>query len=310
MKYFKYIIKSIITKLLSPIFIKLPIYNQLVFKYCPVNSKGWEGSNFSINYLLFRLIDSTFWYYYWDLPNYERKYYQEKLMGGDIGINWAKHYEWDKNSTFPPQRGEIKVGSLDFHDSMPIYEKLDSFLDGAKNPLCIIQIGASSGKEISYFSSKHKNHIFYYTDIYDSVTNYAKSNLKLPNLEFITCSAENIPIIVEMTDKHNVLIFSSGSSQYVYPEDIDLLFDRLSKINKNIYLFFNEPGNDLLNDPITFEGSYPRANFSYTHNYSYYANKHEFLIKEWQKISPYTPQHKLPLHKGIVLLFGMFTNAK
>ena len=309
MKYFKYMIKSIIKKLFSTIIKKLPIYNQLVFKYCPVNSKEWDGSNFSINYLLYRLTTTTFWDDYWNLSYYERKYYQEKLMGGDVGINWAKYY-MNKRPTFPPQRGEIKVGSLDFHDSSPIYEKLDSFLDGAKNPFCIIQIGASSGKEISYFSSKHKNHIFYYTDIYDSVTNYAKSNLKLPNLEFITCAAENIPIIVEMTDKHNVLIFSSGSSQYVYPEDIDLLFDRLSKINKNIYLFFGEPGNDLLNDPITFEGSYRRGNFSYTHNYSYYANKHKFLIKEWQKISPYTPQHNFPMHKGSIHLFGMFTNAK
>ena len=53
-------------------------------------------------------------------------------MGGDIGINWAKYYA-DKPPPFPPQRGEIKVGSLDFHDSNPIYEKLDSFLDGEKN---------------------------------------------------------------------------------------------------------------------------------------------------------------------------------
>ena len=135
-------------------------------------------------------------------------------------------------------------------------------------------------------------------------------NLKLPNLEFITCAAENIPIIVEMTDKHNVLIFSSGCATYVYPEDIDLFFARLSKINKNIYLFFSEPGNDLLNDPITFEGSYTLGNFSYTHNYSYYANKHGFLIKEWQKIYPYTPHHNFPLKKGTIHLFGMFTNAK
>ena len=311
-------IKSIIKKLFSPIIKKLPIYNQLVFKYCAISSQvrlhnqsisEWKGSILSINYLFFRIIHFTFWYYYWDLPYFERKYYQEKLMGGDIGINWAKDYA-DKHSTFPPQIGEIKVGSLDFHDSSPIYEKLDSFLDGAKNPFCIIQIGASSGKEISYFSSKHKNHIFYYTDIYDSVTNYAKSNIKLPNLEFITCAAENIPIIVQMIDNNNILIFSSGSSQYVYPEDIDLFFARLSKINKKIYLFFSEPGNELLNDPITFEGSYLWGNFSYTHNYSYYANKHEFLIKEWQKISPYTPQHNFPMHKGTVGLFGMFTNAK
>ena len=303
-------IKSIFKKLFSPIIKKLPIYNQFVFKYCAVNSKGWKGSKFKINYLLFRLITSTFWYYYWDLPNYERKYYQEKLMGGDIGINLAKHYAGDRNSTFPPQRGEIKVGSLDFHDVNPIFKKIDSFLQNQKTTLSVIQIGASSGKEISYFSSKYKNHIFYFTDIYDSVTNYAKSNLKLPNLEFITCAAENIPIIVQMIDNNNVLIFSSGSSQYIFPEDIDLFFARLSKINKNIYLFFNEPGNDFLNDPITFEGSYPRANFAYTHNYSYYANKHEFLIKEWQKISPYTPQHNFPMHKGTVHLFGMFTNAK
>ena len=113
-----------------------------------------------------------------------------------------------------------------------------------------------------------------------------------------------------MIDQNNVLIFSSGSSQYVYPEDIDLFFARLSKINKNIFIFISEPGNDLLNDPITFEGSYPRANSSYTHNYWYYANKHGFLIKEWQKISPYTPQHKFLIHKGTVHLFGIFTNTK
>ena len=45
-------IKSIIKKLFSPIIKKLPIYNQFVFKYCIVNSKGWKGSKFSINYLL------------------------------------------------------------------------------------------------------------------------------------------------------------------------------------------------------------------------------------------------------------------
>ena len=37
---------------------------------------------------------------------------------------------------------------------------------------------------------------------------------------------------------------------------------------------------------------------------------HEFLIKEWQKKSPYTSQHNFPIHKGTVHLFGMFTNAK
>ena len=53
-------------------------------------------------------------------------------MGGDTGVKWAIHYEWEKNSTFLPQRGEIKVGSIDFHDSYPIYEKIDSFLDEQK----------------------------------------------------------------------------------------------------------------------------------------------------------------------------------
>ena len=41
-------------------------------------------------------------------------------MGGDIGINWAKQYAYDKNSTFPPQRH----GSLDFHDAFPIFKAM------------------------------------------------------------------------------------------------------------------------------------------------------------------------------------------
>ena len=46
-------------------------------------------------------------------------------------------------------------------------------------------------------------------------------------------------------------------------------------------------------------------------NYEILSKKNEyFLIKEWQKISPYTPQHNFPMHKGSIHLFGMFTNAK
>ena len=40
MKYFKYMIKSIIKKLFSPIIKRIPIYNQLVFKYCHVQLGG------------------------------------------------------------------------------------------------------------------------------------------------------------------------------------------------------------------------------------------------------------------------------
>jgi len=113
---------------------------------------------------------------------------------------------------------------------------------------------------------------------------------------------------VALVAEENVIVLSSGSSQYIYPEHLEVMFDRLSKIgkNKNLQVIFSEPGNDTLSDPLSIIGSEPRGNFSYTHNYSYYAQKNGFDELEWRKICPYTPQEDFPNKLGTIQLYGRF----
>jgi hypothetical protein len=282
----------------------LPGYQYLVLKYCSIGSTQHRPK------LLWRLIQSAFFQQYWTLPVGERSDAQKRLMGDAHGVNWANHYQAFLQDQFPPSRGTYNVGELDFHDANPIYEKVDDYLDGLNHTCAVIQLGASSGKEIAYFAQKHPGHIFYYSDIYDSVTAYASSVHQHSNLNFFTASAEYLHIIASLTDARSVLVFSAGSSQYVYPEHLDLMFQRLSSLKeKEIIFALSEPADNIAINPLTFEGSQPRGNFSYTHNYSYYALKYGFEQLEWRMISPY-PLEQYPERWRAVQLFGIFRQSQ
>ena len=138
------------------------------------------------------------------------------------------------------------------------------------------------------------------------MTAYASNVHKHPNLKFFPASAEYLYLIASLTNTRSVLLFSLGSAQYVYPEHLELMFERLSLLKeKEIVFTMLEPGDNLEIDPLTFEGSKPRRNFSYTHNYRHYALKYGFEELEWRMISPY-PLEKYPDRPGTVHLFGIF----
>ena len=46
------------------------------------------------------------------------------------------------------------VGALDFRDAVLVFDRICRFLKEAKDECSIIQIGASSGKDIVYFAKK------------------------------------------------------------------------------------------------------------------------------------------------------------
>jgi len=296
---FKSLLRTLLRSI-SPVTRLLPGYQYLVLKYCSIGSTQHSPK------LLSRLIKEAFWLTYWKLPVGERADAQKRLMGDAHSVNWANHYQAFLHDQFPPSRGTYNVGELDFHDANPIYAKVDDYLDSLSDTCAVVQLGASSGKDIAYFAQKHPGHIFYYSDIYDSVTAYASSVHQHSNLNFFTASAEYLHIIASLTDARSVLVFSAGSSQYVYPEHLDLMFQRLSSLKeKEIIFAFSEPANNIAINPLTFEGSQPRGNFSYTHNYSYYALKYGFEQLEWRMISPY-PLEMYPERRGTVHLFGIF----
>lgn len=303
------IVKPFIRKNLYPfvpfVLKLLPNYQDLVLKYCCIgkleNSKGILG----------RLVLISFNQDYWKLPIGERLDVQTRLMGDVNGVDWAKNYQSQFEGEFPPPRGMHKIGELDFHDARPNFERINKYLTDTEDCCTVIQLGASSGRDIAYFSKNHSRHIFYYTDIFDSVVEYASNVHRYPNLHFLTATAENLHLIASATQGNSVLIFSMGSSQYVYPEHLDQMFLRLSKINdKTIVFYVNEPAHDREVDPLTFNESIPRGNFSYTHNYSYYAIKNSFQVLDWEKISVYVPQEDYPGHFGTVHLSGIFLKER
>lgn len=200
---------------------------------------------------------------------------QTKLMGYEKGVMWAKGYQ---KIPFPPVRGSVMVGSLDWHDACPFVNQLDKVLNSKENQITVVQLGASSGREIAYFAKKYPRHHFIYTDVFDSVVDYASSIFNLPNLDFITFSAESIHVIASVAMNDQIVILSSGSAQFVHPELLDSMFYRLSHYvkRKRIHVIVHEPGNVLDGDPLSIEGSKPRDNFSYTHNYHFYAIRSGF----------------------------------
>ena len=294
----KKLIKKLIKKVIF-IFKIFPNYEKYIIQYCKIGTKDFN--------FLGRIFNTIFWMEYYDRSLPDRINIQSKLMGGSAGVNLADHYNKLRDN-YPPKRGNLKVGNLDWYDACPGFEIVKDLLNQKPESFCFIQLGASSGKEISYFASTFPEAEFIYTDIFEQTTLYAESKLSLSNLKYVTCAAENLAALANVNSKKKVIIFSSGSAQYVLPENLEQTFKLLSNIkDKEINFVFDEPGNNLNINPLTYQGSYPRGNFSYTHNYKYYAEKHGFKSLKWNLIKPYSPQEDFyPNHQGTIHLNGFF----
>ena len=294
----KKLIKKLFKKVIF-IFKIFPNYEKYIIKYCKIGAKNFN--------FLGRIFNTIFWMEYYDRSLPDRINIQSKLMGGSAGANWADRYNKLRDN-YPPKRGKFKVGNLDWYEACPGFEIVKDLLNQEPESFCFIQLGASSGKEISYFATKFPEAEFIYTDIFEETTLYAEAKLSLPNLKYVTCAAENLAALAAVTSKKRVIIFSSGSAQYVLPENLEQTFKLLSNIkDKEINFVFDEPGNNLNINPLTYQGSYPRGNFSYTHNYKYYAEKHGFKSLKWNLIKPFSPPEDFyPYHQGTIHLNGFF----
>ena len=301
---FKAISKTIISKT-APILPYVAGWDRLVINKCQL-MKPIQKTD-----LIGRLVKAFFTKEYYTRQPGSRMEIQRKLMGGQSGACWAEYYDQQREG-FPPKKGEKKIGNLEWHQSCPAVTQITKLINTDPKKFCLIQLGASSGKEISYFAKVFPETVCIYTDIFESVTTQAKTKLSLPNLNYVTLPAESLPALAQTSKKPRVLIFSLGSSQYVYPEQLDYMFRLLSKIeNKEIEFILDEPGDNSEINPTILMGSLPRGGFSYTHNYQFYAEKNGFITKTWDLIEPYTPQEDFyPLHQGTVHLNGWFSYFK
>ena len=224
-------------------------------------------------------------------PN-KREQLKGLAMGGESGKSWAQSYD-SKSIDFSE-----KTGNLSFAEAHPFYKEIGNILHKS-NDYLVIQIGSSSGKEIEYFASLFPQNYFLGTDIYKEVIDYASSTHVLSNLKFQIMPAHQIGnILINYTGK-KILIFSSGSLQYVQPEHLDIFISEIAKY-LNLEIILLEPQNEFyVSNHIINKSSY-RGNFSFNHDYKFYAEKADIETINSRKIRPYIPYEDYPEHKGTV----------
>ena len=293
-------IKNIVISFTMPL-LYITSFRNFLMSYCFLGTRA-NSSNFFA-----KLCRFIFWANYQSFPQKGKIEVQQFMMGGNLGAEWAEYYQsnWTLDN-FPPPIGTLKIGDLDYREACPFFNFIEEILRDAKERFLCIQLGASSGKEIAYFANNFPGHDFLYTDIYTDVTNKAIDRYsEITGLKFCTCSG--VEIASNINGARNVIIFSHGSAQYLLPEDIKLFFESFSNITFNkIYIVICEPVSSKNIDPMNFEGSYFRGNFSYTHNYSWYATSANFKTIILKNIKPYADTHRFPMHKHTSHVFGCF----
>ena len=99
-----------------------------------------------------------------------------------------------------------------------------------------------------------------------------------------------------------VLIYSSGALNYVQPEHLTIFFNSLSKF-ANFKILISEPGNESKGKPNEVKTSIFRGEFSYTHDYKWYAEKSGIETVQCEIIRPYYPYEDFPIHENTVHYF-------
>lgn len=284
----------------------IPFWDNLVIYFCKVGDYDKKKT------FVGRLIYQLFCKEYYRRPFHRRVEIQSKLGDGEAGANWANYYfKEGKKINYPPKIGIEKQGDLEWHEANPALNRTIDLISEDPSNFCVIQVGASSGKVISYLAEKFPKTDCIYSDIFHSVTSFAKKKFKLPNLKFVTCPSECVAAIAQTSIRKRILIISIGSCQYVQPENINKTFQLISSITgKEINFIFDEPGRKYQKGINQIKGSIPRGKLSYTHNYKYYAEKYKFNIKSWDIIEPYRSIKDYPIHFYTLHLSGWFSILK
>lgn len=224
-----------------------------------------------------------------------RELLKSLAMGGNSGKNWAASYN-SRELDFSE-----RIGHLSFREADPLFGALDEILlQNVGRRVYVCQIGSSSGREIGYYAKKYPKFSFLGTDIYQEVVEYSAAHHGHPNLTFELISAKHLcEKLGSLADLDTLIVFSSGSLQYVQPEHLSILFRQLGAIS-NVEIILTEPGSESKGSPDKLRGSVWRGNFGYTHDYRFYAEQSGFVTYESQIIRPYFPYDEFPMHKNTI----------
>ncbi len=201
-------------------------------------------------------------------------------MGGEAGKKWAQHYD------SRPIDFQSKVGDIEYSEAVPLLRELEELCESIKSDAVVIQVGSSSGRELAYLAAKFDNISFVGFDIDESILEYARKSHPLRNIEFLIGEAKKVEYLLDKYCGKKKVLFSHGSLQYVQPEHVAEFFSGASK-HSGTCLYICEPANDSKGAPDGLGKSLWRGNFSYTHDYKYYAEKVGMITEQCKIIRPY-----------------------
>jgi len=280
------IIYIIIKYPLILIFIKTPFINILKRRFkCHRSSKKRN--------VIWFVLDTLFQREYFNkLKNKEeiRELTNSSLIDGE-GRKWAENF-YNKHFQTLDELKKRRTGKMSKSDASPMFERIINYiksnnLSDDKNTY-IIQLGSSSGRDLEFFLKIFPKLNYISTDVNDEILDFQKEKYSYPNLKYFKCYAEDIDECIKhfnISDK-NIILFSSGSLQYVNPFFLEEFFSKIKNYS-NLKLFNNEPvmlsfidNSSLISDN--------RGNISFSHRYDEYAKNSNLNIIENQVIRPYS----------------------
>tara|TARA_Y100001978_G_scaffold200841_1_gene217933 strand:+ start:640 stop:1497 length:858 start_codon:yes stop_codon:yes gene_type:complete len=274
LKKFKLIIKFLVivstypfTFLYIYIFSKEKIYEKIFRLYFSTNSKKKSGIHFILRFAF----DSNYYYY----PRFlQQKYIAGSMGNPEEGIITANYY---RSKGFPDETYESNIA----------YKYLTNYIKANKyNNLHIHQVGASSGREINYFSKLSNSIIFEASDLTKDIADNIKYNYPSLHCSVVDLSQSKnfIPVA-----KRCSLIVAFGGLQYLLPKDLERIF-KICKL-ENCELIISQPLSYLVN-PFSIKVSIPRGNLSWSHCYLHIASKYGY---KFNAVSEYKSNSKAQL---------------
>jgi hypothetical protein len=138
---------------------------------------------------------------------------------------------------------------------------------------------------LAWLAAECPNHDYLGTDVYPEVIAFCRD--AHPEIAFETCAAKDLPALLESKRDRSIVVLSSGSLQYVQPEHLQQLFRALVAF-PGIGITLSEPASLKNGPPEQLHGSRWRANFSYSHDYRWYAEKAGWTTGYCHVVAPYT----------------------
>ena len=215
------------------------------------------------------------------------------------GRKWAEYY-YNKNILNIQTHRTRRVGLKSLENSSLIYKKIIDFIkinNLEKNKdVYILQIGSCSGRDLEFFYNIFPELNFISTDINNEILDFQKEKYRYKNFNFYKCYAENISKCIVDNNIQNkiVIIFSSGSLQYVNPNFLIDFFNELKKF-KNMNFFLYEPISlsFIKNSNAIYKS---RGNISFSYRYDQYCK--DFKIIEKKLLTPYAKNNILHKDTG------------